>query len=176
MINGQKVSLVFPAYNEEKNISRAVKDFSKLKIIDEIIVINIDRMQFLAGFASNSEPELLSRMQVQSSFQVAGPDSRPLSVHENAGVNVQFGRNRPNMFNNAAHPIVRAVRHIQSKNIHAGDDQLANHLGGLSGGTERGDNLRFPHQRQERRRKVGRFQAIHGPDGRMPPNALTNRY
>lgn len=40
MYKGKKVSLVFPAYNEEKNIGRAIEDFKSIKFIDEIIVIN----------------------------------------------------------------------------------------------------------------------------------------
>lgn len=40
MINGKKVSLIFPAYNEEKNIGQAIDDFKKLGFIDEIIVVD----------------------------------------------------------------------------------------------------------------------------------------
>lgn len=40
MYKGKKISLIFPAYNEEKNIGKAISDFKKLKIIDEILVID----------------------------------------------------------------------------------------------------------------------------------------
>jgi glycosyltransferase involved in cell wall biosynthesis len=40
MINGKRVSLIFPAYNEEKNIKKAVISFKKITQIDEVIVIN----------------------------------------------------------------------------------------------------------------------------------------
>lgn len=40
MYNGKKVSLVFPTYNEEKNIAQAIDDFQKLHIIDEIIIVD----------------------------------------------------------------------------------------------------------------------------------------
>lgn len=40
MWNGKKVSIVFPAYNEEDNIAEAVKDFSVTGIVDEVVVIN----------------------------------------------------------------------------------------------------------------------------------------
>jgi glycosyltransferase involved in cell wall biosynthesis len=40
MFNGKKISLIFPAYNEEKNIAKAISDFKRQKIIDEILVIN----------------------------------------------------------------------------------------------------------------------------------------
>ena len=40
MYKRQKVSLVFPTYNEEKNIGPAVKDFLSIRLIDEIIVVD----------------------------------------------------------------------------------------------------------------------------------------
>jgi len=40
MYRGKKVSLVFPAYNEEKNIGAAVKDFLSIRLVDEIIVVD----------------------------------------------------------------------------------------------------------------------------------------
>lgn len=40
MWKGKKISVVFPAYNEEKNIKKAVKEFFLKGIIDEIIVVD----------------------------------------------------------------------------------------------------------------------------------------
>ncbi len=40
MWNNQKISLVLPAYNEEPNIARAVRDFKALGLIDEILVVD----------------------------------------------------------------------------------------------------------------------------------------
>ncbi len=40
MYNWQKVSVIFPAYNEEKNIYEAVKDFENTWYVDELIVID----------------------------------------------------------------------------------------------------------------------------------------
>lgn len=40
MYNGQKVSVVFPAYNEEKNIRKAVNEFFATGVVDEIVVVN----------------------------------------------------------------------------------------------------------------------------------------
>ena len=40
MYNWQKVSVVFPAYNECENISDAVKDFKNTWYVDEIIVVD----------------------------------------------------------------------------------------------------------------------------------------
>jgi glycosyltransferase involved in cell wall biosynthesis len=40
MWKGKRVSVVFPAYNEEKNIRKAVTDFFATGFVDEIIVVN----------------------------------------------------------------------------------------------------------------------------------------
>lgn len=40
MYKRKKISLILPAYNEEKSIEKTIKDFQSLSIIDEIIVIN----------------------------------------------------------------------------------------------------------------------------------------
>ena len=40
MWNGETVSVVFPAYNEEENIAEAVKDFKDTGIVDEVLVID----------------------------------------------------------------------------------------------------------------------------------------
>jgi glycosyltransferase involved in cell wall biosynthesis len=40
MWNGQKVSVVFPAYNEEPNIAAAVRDFLLPGVVDEVVVVD----------------------------------------------------------------------------------------------------------------------------------------
>lgn len=40
MWNKKKISVVFPAFNEEKNIKKAINDFFSLGFIDEIIVVD----------------------------------------------------------------------------------------------------------------------------------------
>ena len=40
MWKGKKISVVLPAYNEEKNIRNAINEFFKTGMVDEIIVIN----------------------------------------------------------------------------------------------------------------------------------------
>lgn len=50
MYRGQKVSVVIPAYNEEKGISKVVRDFKK-RYVDEVIVVDnncVDRTAALA--------------------------------------------------------------------------------------------------------------------------------
>ncbi len=40
MYNGLKVTVVFPAYNEEENITQAIDDFLATRVVDELIVVN----------------------------------------------------------------------------------------------------------------------------------------
>lgn len=40
MYNNKKISVVFPAYNEESNIVAAIDDFFKTAVVDEIIVVD----------------------------------------------------------------------------------------------------------------------------------------
>jgi glycosyltransferase involved in cell wall biosynthesis len=40
MWKNQKLSIVFPCYNEESNIKRAIEDFSSIKFVDEVIVVD----------------------------------------------------------------------------------------------------------------------------------------
>lgn len=52
MFNEKKVSLVLPAFNEEKNIAFAIDDFKSLGIIDEIIVVDNNSKDKTADIAS----------------------------------------------------------------------------------------------------------------------------
>lgn len=40
MWKNSQVSVVFPAYNEEKNISNAINDFFSTGVVDEIVVVD----------------------------------------------------------------------------------------------------------------------------------------
>lgn len=53
MWNGKKVSVVFPAFNEEENIYNAIRDFS-LSIVDEIIVVDNNSTDNTIGEASKT--------------------------------------------------------------------------------------------------------------------------
>jgi len=40
MYNGKKISVIFPAYNEEDNITSAIDDFFSTGVVDEIVVVD----------------------------------------------------------------------------------------------------------------------------------------
>ena len=40
MWQSKSVSVIFPAYNEEPNIRRAVREFLEISVVDEVVVID----------------------------------------------------------------------------------------------------------------------------------------
>lgn len=116
-------------------------------VVDEVVVIDIDGVEFLAGFAANGEPELLARVEVESGFEVTSADGGPLCVHKNAGVLAEIGGGSTNGFDDGAGPVMSAVGHVEAEDIDASGDHIADHFGGFSGGAEGGDNLRLSHVR-----------------------------
>jgi len=59
MFKRKKVSLIFPAYNEEENIAQAIKEFKKLKILDEILVIDNNSHDQTAQIAKKNRAKVI---------------------------------------------------------------------------------------------------------------------
>ncbi len=62
MFKNKKVSLILPAYNEEKNIGKALKDFLATDIFEEIIVIDNNSTDRTAVVAKNYGVKLLKEL------------------------------------------------------------------------------------------------------------------
>lgn len=58
----RKVSLIFPAYNEEENIRNAILDFKSLNIFDEILVINNNSKDKTAEIAGESGATVINEL------------------------------------------------------------------------------------------------------------------
>lgn len=54
MHNGKKVSIVFPAYNEEEGIVHAVESFGALDVVDEVLVVDNNSKDATAGLARSA--------------------------------------------------------------------------------------------------------------------------
>jgi len=54
MFKGKKVSVVFPAYNEEGNIANAVMDFRREKVVDEVVVVDNNSKDRTSEFAKKA--------------------------------------------------------------------------------------------------------------------------
>lgn len=59
MWNDKKVSVVFPAYNEEKNIKIAIEDFFASGFVDEIIVVDNNSKDKTAEIARTTKAKLV---------------------------------------------------------------------------------------------------------------------
>ena len=59
MYKRKKISIVFPAFNEEKNIGKAVSEFQVLGIFDEIIVVDNNSKDNTAKIASQKKAKVI---------------------------------------------------------------------------------------------------------------------
>lgn len=60
MWNNKKVSVIFPAYNEEENIVNAIEDFSSSGYVDEILVIDNNSTDKTAELVKTTRAKLIS--------------------------------------------------------------------------------------------------------------------
>lgn len=59
MWKGKKISVVLPAYNEEKNIAKAVNDFFDTGVVDEVIVVNNNSKDRTVEEASKTKAKIV---------------------------------------------------------------------------------------------------------------------
>lgn len=60
MYKNKKITLIFPAYNEEKNIQNAIADFKSLNLFDEILVVNNNSRDKTAEIAKNTGAKVIN--------------------------------------------------------------------------------------------------------------------
>jgi len=68
MFEGKTLSLVFPAKDEEENIGSAISDFKKLKIFDEIIVIDNNSKDKTAKIATRKGAKIVNETKAGYGF------------------------------------------------------------------------------------------------------------
>ena len=59
MFQKKKVSVIFPAYNEEKNIRKAVSDFFSTGVVDEIVVVDNNSSDATFTIASKTKAHVV---------------------------------------------------------------------------------------------------------------------
>jgi len=59
MFKGKKVSVVFPAYNEEENIASAVNDFLANGLVDEVVVVDNNSLDKTAAIVQGTKAKLV---------------------------------------------------------------------------------------------------------------------
>src|SRR6266498_1490439 len=120
-------------------------DVVDVDVLDEILVVDIHGMQFFAAFATHRQSEFLAGLEVQLCRQIAGANGRALRIHHDADGPVSFPRSGADVMDDAIHPFVRRVRHVQPEDVHTGVDELADHFGRVRRGAERGDDFGLSH-------------------------------
>src|ERR1041385_7499629 len=112
---------------------------------------------------------------MQRRFQVAGANSRALSVEQNAHWSRHFVREFANAGDDLAHPAPIRMTHVQSKNIRSLLDQLPEDFSLLCRRTKRTDDFCFSH-RVKKWKKIAIIYASHLFDHRRaaidPRNAI----
>src|SRR5665213_714203 len=115
-------------FGEHFHLDRAVvnqHDIADADVIDKIFVIHIHRMLFQIALAAHGEREFLAGLQIQRHAQIAGADGRTLRVHHDAGEIFARSGGGATVFDDAAHPLVRRVRHVEAENVDARVHELA---------------------------------------------------
>ena len=133
---------------EDLHLQRAVveqNDVADVDVFDEILVVHVHGMLFLAPLAPDGEREFLAGLEVERGGQVAGADGRALRVHHDADRTVALFGSGADVADDAMDPVMRRVRHVEAKHVHARVDELAEHFRGIGGGTEGGDDFGFSH-------------------------------
>jgi hypothetical protein len=100
-------------------------DVSNRNVIDETLVVDIDRMHILTAFAAHGEVEDIAWFKIELCGQVAGADGRALGVEQDTRDDTEFGGNGADILHHGAHPIVRRVAHVEAEDIGASHDQSA---------------------------------------------------
>ena len=123
-------------------------DVALADVVDEILVVHVHRVHLLARLAAHREREFFTRLQIQLARQIARADRRPLSVEQDADKLPLLLRGGADLRHDAADPVMRRVRHVQPRDIHAGGHQLPEHLRRFRGGAEGGDNFCASHKQR----------------------------
>ena len=124
-------STLLPLLGEDFHLENAVvheHGVAFVDIVDELAVIDINRVNLLALRAAHGESELFAGLEMERDGQVAGADSGALGVHENADAPIPRGGGGADVMHDAARPIVRRVRHVEAENIQARVDEPPDHI------------------------------------------------
>jgi len=120
-------------------------DVADVDIIDEVFVIDVDGMFFLAAFAADGEGKMLAWAEVEGDGEVAGADGGALGIHKDGDGEVCGFGGAADILGDALDSGVGGVGHIEAKDIDAGLDHLPDPFWGVGGGAECGDDFGFSH-------------------------------
>ena len=97
-------------------------------VVDQAVVVDVDRVFFLAARSADGELHGVPRCQVQAGRQIARADGRALGVHHHGDVRLGLACHFADARDNGADPLVRAVAHVQPENVGPRADQAGEHF------------------------------------------------
>ena len=72
MWKNKKVTVVFPAYNEEKSIRKAIDDFFSTRVVDEIIVVDNNSTDKTYEIAKKTDAKVVKELLANQPDPLAG--------------------------------------------------------------------------------------------------------
>ncbi len=139
-------------FGEDLHVNHTVVDQNGVPfgdIIDQSIVVYIDRVDFFTPFASNGEFENITVFKFQFCRQITGADCRALRIHQDAHLAMELVGDETDAWDEGAHPVVGGMAHIQPEDVGAGFHQSVEGFLRLCGRAQCGYNLCFAHDREE---------------------------
>lgn len=112
---------------------------------DEVRVIDIDGLLFLAVRAFDRELEDIAWFQFQRDRQVARANGRSLRIHHDRAGDAHLFRSGTDALKDVAGPLMRGVAHVQAGHVHARPNHLLQHLGRFDAGANGARDLGVSH-------------------------------
>ncbi len=121
-------------------------DVADVDVVDEVVVIDVDRIFLVALGAAHGEGEVVPGLQVELVGQVAGADLGSLGVEHQADMDARFLADLADPLADGAHPVVLGVRHVEAEDIDPVVHELTEAVGRFADGAEGGDDFGAAHK------------------------------
>ena len=114
-------------------------------VVDEIRVVHVHGMFFLAAFAADGEGEFLAGLEIQRHAEVAGADGRALRVHHDADMKLTLGGRGADVRTTRRTQSCGACDMFRRKMLTPASISAAIISARIGGRAEGGDDFRFSH-------------------------------
>ena len=118
-------------------------DIPFVDIIDEAVVVDIDRVEFLAADTADGELHDVANLEIELRGEITGADGRPLGVEQDANGHIELRGDAADGRDDLAYPIMLSMAHVETEDVGSGENHLAETLRRLRRGAEGADNFGF---------------------------------
>ena len=130
--------------------------FAELRVVHHHRIL---RARLCLRFAAKLDR--VAHLELPGLLDIAGANARPGEVHEHRDFMSAAGRGLADSVVDAAHPVVRAMAHVEAENVRARADELGDRFETFRGGTERAENFGFAHVEAGMEQGAGRFKSAN---------------